>query len=103
MTYSRHTGPRNRTLRVGDAEREAVAETLRGEHLAGRLDDAELDARLSSCFAAVSYADLDALVADLPDGEPQRRSDRTGRFATLPWPLLFAPLFAIAVIASHGH
>jgi hypothetical protein len=101
MTYSRHTGPGDRALRAADADREAVAEVLRREHVAGRLDDAELDARLAACFAAVTYADLDALVVDLPDGA----HDRARRFHPLPyWPLpLLLPLFIVAVVASHGH
>ncbi len=101
MAYSTHTGPRDRTLRAADADREEVAEVLRREHLAGRLDDAELGERLAACFAAVTYADLDALVADLPGDEPSP-APRT-RSARWPLPLLLLPLFAVAVVASHGH
>jgi hypothetical protein len=101
MAYSRHTGPRDRSVRVGDAEREAVADILRQEHLAGRLDDAELDARLSACFGAVSHADLDALLTDLPGDEPEpTRRTRAGLHA--PWPLILVPFAVLAVIASHG-
>jgi hypothetical protein len=101
MSYSRHTGPADRALRAADADREAVAELLRREHLAGRLDDEELDARLDGCFAAVSYADLDALVADLPGDEPRRR--RGGLRPAFFWPVPLLPLFLVAVVASHGH
>ena len=102
MTYSRHIGPRDRGLRAADADREAVAEVLRREHVAGRLDDTELDARLAACFAAVTYDDLDGLVVDLPDGGAPGRARR---FRPLPyWPLpLLLPVFVVAVIASHGH
>jgi len=101
MSYSRHTGPGDRTLRAADADREAAAEVLRREHLAGRLDDMELDARLAACFAAVTYADLDALVADLPGDEPRRR--RTGLPLAPFWPLPLLPLLIVAVVVSHGH
>jgi uncharacterized protein DUF1707 len=102
MTYSRHTGPRDRALRAADADREAVAEVLRREHVAGRLDDAELDARLAACFAATTYADLDGLVADLPDESTPERARRVHLLPYWPLPLLL-PLFVVAVIASHGH
>jgi hypothetical protein len=101
MSYSRHTGPRDRSLRAGDAERDAVAEILRHEHLAGRLDDAELETRLSACFAAVSYAELDRLLADLPDATPERHDQRR-TIRSAPWPLILVPLALVAVIASHG-
>ena len=71
---------------------------LRSEHVAGRLDDAELDARLAACFAAVTYSDLDSLVADLPGDEPRRR--RTAMRVPF-WPLL--PLLLVVIVVSHGH
>jgi Domain of unknown function (DUF1707) len=101
MSYTRHTGPRDRQLRAADADREAAAEVLRREHLAGRLDDAELDARLAACFAAVTYADLDSLVADLPGDEPPRR--RRGLPLAPIWPLPLLPLILVVVLLSHGH
>ena len=45
--YSRRSGPRDRQLRVGDAERDAVADVLRREHLAGRIDSDEFDERVA--------------------------------------------------------
>lgn len=38
-------GPRDRSLRAADADRESVAEFLRDQHLAGRLDTDELPER----------------------------------------------------------
>jgi Domain of unknown function (DUF1707) len=101
MTYSRHTGPRDRRLRAGDAEREAVAEILRQEHLAGRLDGAELETRLSACFAAVSYAELDRLLADLPDAAAERHGRRRA-IPSATRSLILVPLVVVAIIASHG-
>jgi len=92
-------GPQDRNLRAADADREAVAETLRAEHLAGRLDTDELQERIEGCYAAKSYADLDALLADLP-GHEATAGGRTGsrrapRFA-------FMPLLLVALALSHG-
>ena len=94
--------PRDRGLRVSDAERDAVAAILRREHVAGRLDSVEFDERLSRCLAAKSYGELDGLIVDLPIEE--RRPRRSGRVSAWPFPLL--PILAVAVAAvvlSHGH
>ena len=66
----RNRGPRDRSLRAGDGDREAFAAILREQHLEGRLDSDEFQERLDACMAAKTYADLDQLVADLPGGEP---------------------------------
>jgi hypothetical protein len=88
-------GPRDRSLRVGDRERDAAGELLKQAHLEVRIDTEELQARLGRCLAARTYAELDALVADLPSqaaGAPRA-------VRTRPWPLPF-PLLPIAVIAA---
>lgn len=91
-----------RNLRAADADRDAVAETLREQHLAGRIDTDELQERLERCYAAKTYAELDALVADLPRDTPsaRARSGRWGvpRFALLP----ILPLLIVALAVSHG-
>ena len=97
-----HHEPRDRGLRVSDAEREAVAAILRREHVAGRIDSVEFDDRLSRCLAARSYAELDELLADLPLED--RTPHRSARFSAWPFPLL--PIVAVAIAAivlSHGH
>jgi signal transduction histidine kinase len=53
-------------MRAGDSDRDLVADFLREQHLAGRLDGDELEQRLERCLAAKSYAELGALTADLP-------------------------------------
>lgn len=55
-----------RQLRIGHAERESSLERLRDAHAEGRLDTDEFYARLDAVYDAKTYADLDALVADLP-------------------------------------
>jgi hypothetical protein len=52
--------------RASDSERADTAELL-ARHLAdGRLDLAEYDRRVAHAYAAVTRADLDAVLADLP-------------------------------------
>lgn len=57
-------------VRIGDRERDAVAETLREAVAEGRLTLDELDGRLDAALAARTFADLDPLVADLPVALP---------------------------------
>ena len=95
-------GPQDRNLRAADADRDAVAETLRQEHLAGRLDTDEFQERIERCYAARSYADLDALIADLPGPEAtagaRTSSRRAPRLAFIP----LVPLLLVALALSHG-
>jgi hypothetical protein len=59
-------------LRVGDAERFEAATAL-GEHFAaGRIDQAEYDARVQAAYAGRTRADLQVLFADLPEPAPFR-------------------------------
>lgn len=62
-------------LRVGDADRERVAERLRSAYAEGRLDLAEYDDRVRQAWAARTYGELDRLTGDLPAGgtEPAGR------------------------------
>ena len=53
-------------MRVSDAEREAAAAELREHFASGRLDQEELETRLSAVFAARTRGDLSSLFADLP-------------------------------------
>ena len=95
--YDPVAGPRDRSLRVGDRERDAVGEILRRRHLEGRLDDEEFEARLERCLAAKTYAELDALIADFPRDGSEPRAGR--QWAWRPWPFAF-PILAFALIAA---
>jgi hypothetical protein len=53
-------------LRASDADRERVAERLRQAATEGRILTEELEQRLEASFAARTYGQLDALLADLP-------------------------------------
>ncbi len=54
------------TLRIGDAERNEVADALSQHFSAGRLDDTELKERLDKAMTAKTGADLSGLLSDLP-------------------------------------
>jgi hypothetical protein len=83
--------PEPHDLLASDAEREAVAETLRTNAAAGRLDAEELEQRLERAYAARTRADLVPVVADLPS--PVRRPPRQPRS----WPAI-PPVIPIAVL-----
>ena len=60
-------------LRASDADRDKVAERLRNAATEGRIGFDELEDRLSATLSARTYAELDAVVADLPGPQPVRR------------------------------
>jgi hypothetical protein len=53
-------------LRIGDADREAGAASLREHYAQGRLSLAEFNERLDAIFAATTQGQLDQLTSDLP-------------------------------------
>src|ERR1700742_1102578 len=57
-------------MRVGHAEREAVAAELREHYASGRITLEELNERLDKAFAAKTRSDLNALMTDLPSVRP---------------------------------
>lgn len=81
-------------MRVGDADRERIAEQLRAAHAEGRLDLTEYDERVQRAWAARTYGELEALTTDLPRAtlpaslatHPEvRQSHRHGRAAVAAW------------------
>jgi hypothetical protein len=58
---------RGRT-RAADADREQVIDVLKGAFAQGRLAKDEFDARVGQTFASRTYADLAAVLADIPAG-----------------------------------
>jgi hypothetical protein len=54
------------SLRIGDAEREAVAAELREHYAHGRLTLEEFNQRLDAAFAAKTQGDLSRITRDLP-------------------------------------
>jgi hypothetical protein len=98
FTHHRH-GPNESGLRAGDRDRDAIADVLREQHLAGRLETEEFQERLDRCYSAKTRAQLDELVADLPRHELVRSDRRPFR-----WPALaLVPLLIGAIALSRGH
>lgn len=60
-------------MRLGDRERDELAELLSRHSAEGRLDPAEFERRISALYAAESRDQISPLIADLPPLEPQRR------------------------------
>jgi hypothetical protein len=57
-------------LRAANKDRQAVVDRLQGAFVEGRLQLHEYDERVALAYQAVTYADLAALFADLPDDNP---------------------------------
>jgi len=87
-------------MRVGDAERNEVAEALSRHYSDGRLDETEFKDRLDKAMGAKTRADLAGILTDLPrlgspapPDVPHRTRHRTALwvalavvlFVTLPW------------------
>ena len=71
------------SLRASDADREQAAAHLRQATAEGRLSAEELEERLDALFAAKTYGELDALVADLPvTHSPSRPPAGVARWAS---------------------
>jgi hypothetical protein len=102
--YDPAANPRDRSLRAGDKERDAVSEILRRAHVEGRLDNDEFQVRLERALTAKTYADLDALIADFPH-EDAAASSTWQRTGWRPWPapFIFLPILVIAAIAIGSH
>jgi hypothetical protein len=67
--------------RVGDADRNRVADLLKEAHVAGYLTLEEADERIGAALAARTRGELDRLVADLP---PEWRASQGPRPAAPP-------------------
>jgi Flp pilus assembly protein TadB len=88
---------RRATLRASDSDRERIAERLREATAEGRLLAHELEERLEATFAARTYGELDAVVADLPS-VPVRRREAPGRAGPSFW-LRPTPILALFILA----
>jgi Domain of unknown function (DUF1707) len=91
----------NQQMRVSDAERSEVADSLSKHYSDGRLDETEFNDRLQKAMSAKTRGDLAGLLDDLPPIAPPpppvtRRRGR-GRAALL---VVAAVLFAMAVSST---
>lgn len=55
-------------LRTSRAEREKATDVLKAAFIQGRLTKEEFDLRVGQVFASRTYAELNAVTADIPDG-----------------------------------
>ena len=55
-------------LRTSRADREQAIDVLKAAFVQGRLTKGEFDSRVGQVLASRTYADLDALTSDIPDG-----------------------------------
>jgi hypothetical protein len=99
---------RRATLKASDADREQIAERLRKATAEGRLLAEELEERLEATFAARTYGELDAVVADLP-GVTVRGRERPRSPVITPVhvvalfllaPVILSLMIAVAVIVA---
>ncbi len=100
-------------MRASDADREAVTARLRDHYAEGRLDQDELDERVSAALGAKTFGDLRTLTTDLPGPVPlpPRAAARPSRGGPPPWryhrrhrpPVgLFLLIALLLVLASGG-
>lgn len=93
-------GVPNPDMRVGDAERSEMADSLSKHYADGRLDEEEFNDRLQRAMSAKTRGDLAGLLADLPPATPPPAPDpevfhRRSRFA-----LVALAVFLFFVAAS---
>lgn len=95
------------SLRASDADREQVAEQLRRGAAEGRLRTDELEQRLGAAFSALTYGELDPLIADLPHSAARRRTTRVplaviiaGSAAIIAIAILILAVMAVVLIAT---
>src|SRR5438045_3034065 len=65
-------------VRAADSDRENTVQILQKEAGLGRISADELSARLDKCFKAQTLGDLQALIADLPEGNINPWNDMIG-------------------------
>jgi hypothetical protein len=89
-------------LRAGHTDRELVIEVLKAAFTQGRLSGEELDTRTGQALAARTYAELEAITADIPgaprlDGSPVSPAPARARAGGPPAPARRWPLASAAV------
>ena len=85
------------SLRASDADRERAADRLRQAAGEGRLRTEELERRLEDAFNASTYAQLDAVLLDLPGRRLAPPAQR--RSASVPPAVLVAVALPVAMVA----
>jgi hypothetical protein len=99
-------------IRVSDADRDHAVGRLREHFAEGRLQQGELDERISAALNARTVGDLRHVLADLPEPAPVLPHAAQGpQWGGQPWmvrrrprvlPVLLLPLIAVALISGGG-
>ena len=87
------------SMRAADTDRDRTVERLRDAAAEGRLTPDDLERRLESALAARTYAELESLVADLPQRESPRPAARECPELT---PFLATSVLLVAIWALTG-
>jgi hypothetical protein len=95
-------------LRAATADRDRAAELLNAAYAEGRLGKDEHEARVARVMSAATFAELDAVVADLPGGRPPG-PPKTNSMAVASlvcgcgqvmfWPLITIPAIVLGHVA----
>ena len=98
-------------LRAATADRDRAADLLNTAYAEGRLGKDEHEARLARVMSAATFAELDAVVADLPGGRPPAPPAPAGTNAmaiaslicgvgqVMFWPLITIPAIVLGHVA----
>jgi DUF1707 SHOCT-like domain/Domain of unknown function (DUF4190) len=98
-------------LRAATADRDHAADLLNTAYAEGRLDKDEHEARLARVMSAATFAELDAVVADLPGARPPMPAlpPKTNSMAiasllcgvgqVMFWPLITIPAIVLGHVA----
>jgi hypothetical protein len=71
MSSQDASGRGDETMRAADSDRNQVVDILREALDEGRLSLPEYDERVATAYRSVTYADLNALLSDLPRTRPE--------------------------------
>jgi uncharacterized membrane protein len=95
-------------LRTATADRDRAADLLNAAYAEGRLSKDEHEARLARVMSAATFAELDAVVSDLPGGRPPA-PPKTNSMAiasllcgvgqVMFWPLITIPAIVLGHVA----
>ncbi len=97
----RWSGNYDPSIRVSDAERTQMSETLSKHYSEGRLDDTEFKSRLDKAMSAKTRGDLSGLLGDLPPLQPESPRHRPGIVRRAWWGFtLLAMVFLALWVAS---
>jgi DUF1707 SHOCT-like domain/Domain of unknown function (DUF4190) len=112
MGYPAGYDPSGRAqLRAATADRDRAADLLNTAYAEGRLSKDEHEVRLAQVMSAATFAELDAVVADLPGGRPPAPPlpPRTNSMAiasllcgvgqVMFWPLITIPAIVLGHVA----